>query len=401
MNVAVDKNGGPAADDPCGGDLRKPPEVRGWCPGALRPMLSGDGWVLRVRPHGGRLTALQARGLAQLAARHGSGLIDLSGRANLQLRGVSQAAHPALVAGLLELGLIDARPEDEARRNILVTPFADARADALAADLADALVMAAPELPGKFGFAIDTGSVAVLAAASADIRIERAGDGLMLRADGLETGRAVTAVDAAAEAVRLAQWFLDAGGAPDGRGRMAALMASGRWPPGHDLHCPRTLVFEAQPGLVDQGVLIGLPFGQMDAQQLGHLAEFGDIRVTPWRMLLIEGLRVVPNIPGLVIGPGDPLLSVSACTGAPGCPQGLGATRAIARALAGLMPGLHVSGCAKGCAHPGVAPVTLVAAGGGRYDLVRNGRACDRPDLTDLDPEAPQFVRTVNHAASL
>ena len=25
-------------------------EIKGWCPGALRPMLSGDGLVVRVRP---------------------------------------------------------------------------------------------------------------------------------------------------------------------------------------------------------------------------------------------------------------------------------------------------------------------------------------------------------------
>ena len=31
--------------------------IKGWCPGALRPMQSGDGLVVRVRPFGGRLEA--------------------------------------------------------------------------------------------------------------------------------------------------------------------------------------------------------------------------------------------------------------------------------------------------------------------------------------------------------
>lgn len=60
--------------------------IKGWCPGALRPMLSGDGLVVRVRPHGGRLAATQAAGIAELAARHGNGLIDVTSRANLQVR---------------------------------------------------------------------------------------------------------------------------------------------------------------------------------------------------------------------------------------------------------------------------------------------------------------------------
>jgi precorrin-3B synthase len=37
------------------------PLVKGWCPGALRPMLSGDGLVVRVRAYGGGLTQDQAR----------------------------------------------------------------------------------------------------------------------------------------------------------------------------------------------------------------------------------------------------------------------------------------------------------------------------------------------------
>ena len=63
-------------------------EIKGWCPSALRPMQSGDGFVVRIRPHGGRLSAEQAEGIADLAERHGNGLIDLTGRANLQIRGV-------------------------------------------------------------------------------------------------------------------------------------------------------------------------------------------------------------------------------------------------------------------------------------------------------------------------
>ena len=47
------------------------PQIKGWCPGALRPMESGDGLVVRVRVPGGRLTAHQAQSLAALAATHG------------------------------------------------------------------------------------------------------------------------------------------------------------------------------------------------------------------------------------------------------------------------------------------------------------------------------------------
>jgi precorrin-3B synthase len=47
------------------------PAIRGWCPGAHRPMASGDGLVVRVRPPLGELTPAQAEGLADLADRFG------------------------------------------------------------------------------------------------------------------------------------------------------------------------------------------------------------------------------------------------------------------------------------------------------------------------------------------
>src|SRR5206468_4102649 len=97
--------------------------VKGWCPGALRPMQSGDGLVVRVRPFGGRLDAAQISGLAHLAERHGNGLLDVTSRANLQIRGVSATSHRLLLDGLSQLALLDPDAETESRRNILVTPF--------------------------------------------------------------------------------------------------------------------------------------------------------------------------------------------------------------------------------------------------------------------------------------
>ena len=63
-------------------------EIKGWCPGARRPMPSGDGLIARVRPHGGCLPVTALEHLADAAARFGNGQIDLTRRANLQIRGI-------------------------------------------------------------------------------------------------------------------------------------------------------------------------------------------------------------------------------------------------------------------------------------------------------------------------
>lgn len=362
--------------------------VQGWCPGALRPMRSGDGLVVRVRPNAGRLTQDQTRVIAQSARDFGNGLIDLSARANLQLRGVSDETHPPLIAALRDAGLVDADIASEARRNLLVTPFADASTDALAGDLALALADG-PDLPSKFGFAVDTGARPVLQTASADIRLERdVSGGIILRCDGAALGAPVAAEKAARAAVDLAHWFIAAGGVTEGRGRMSALVAAGVLPEGRfaGQTAPAAPAPRPAPGLIAEGGLFGLAFGQMGHETLAALADLGDLRLTPWRMVLIEGLSRLPNLPGLILDPSDPSLQVSACTGAPGCLQGLRPVRGLAARLAASLPAgksLHVSGCAKGCAHPFPADFTLIATEAG-FDLVLGGTAQDTPSRSCL-----------------
>lgn len=368
-----------------GGGMTAAPVIQGWCPGALRPMLSGDGWVVRLRPHLGRLTPSQAAGIAALSLAHGNGVIDLSTRANVQLRGVTWASYPALIEGLSGLGLVDATPEAEARRNITVQPFwgpGDAT-EAVALALEDmSIAPDAPDLPGKFGVAVDCGPVPVLRGVSADIRVERApSGGLVVAADGMETGTQVSRDEAPLAVADLMHWFLATGGSVAGRGRMRGLLARAARPPARFATCALqgTAAPAPAPGIVAQGALVGVAFGQMRAETLAALASLGPLRVTPWRMVLLEGRTAMPDLPELITQASDPLRRVVACTGAPGCLQGLQPTRDLARRVADRVTGLlHVSGCAKGCAHPGAADLVLVATDEG-FDLIRNGRASDPP----------------------
>ncbi|MBR0985498.1 precorrin-3B synthase [Bradyrhizobium liaoningense] len=367
--------------------------VKGWCPGALRPMLSGDGLVVRVRPFGGRLEAPQISGLAELAGQHGNGLIDVTSRANLQIRGVSEEGHRPLIDGLARLALLDPDPATEARRNILVTPFwrAGDATQSLAAELEEALEDNSLALPTKFGFAIDDGNSRVLAGDSADIRIERDRTGhLLVRADGTKLGRSVARGEAVSTALALASWFLVSGGATGGRGRMAAHIASGAALP-QSLRGetePAPVMAASRPGHYPQGAMVGVAFGQMLHTTLHQFAGCGHaLRMTPWRMVLSEGKREMPSAPGLITEPFDPALRVIACSGAPRCREAHADTRALAAALAPRIAAdarLHVSGCGKGCAHSGTAAVTLVATRAG-FDLVRDGSIRDEPVLRDLN----------------
>ncbi|MDR6216296.1 precorrin-3B synthase [Paracidovorax wautersii] len=448
-----------------------PPDIKGWCPGALQPMPSGDGLVVRVRPPLGRLTLRQAGRLARLARTHASGVLELSSRANVQLRGVAEARHAGVLRALAGCGLLDADVQRERRRNLVVDPLH--RPGDGVTELAQALwqALATPDdtldaLPAKFGWSIDGGHGAGLQAVSADIRFERVpqhpaaqgsphGDGSSaatawrVRPDGLPWAMvAPNAVQAVAAGLALACWFARrcqqqqqqkkiegrrpgrlAACAPEIERLVAADDGAPAWPPGRPPGVAWQAVEQPTPSTPDTthaapptpgrvpsvGWLAGAPLGRLQATALARLvralqaaggaAEGYGLRATPWRMLLIEwprapdsdggagggnGMRQPPQLPpstGLdhaadwITQAADARLRVSACTGAPGCPQAQAPTQALALALAPHVPAgahLHVSGCAKGCARQAPATVTLRAEPspcGSLFAVVRDGNA--------------------------
>lgn len=368
---------------------KQQPQVRGWCPGAHRPMMSGDGLVVRVRPRLARLTAEQILGLCALSDRHGNGFLDLTNRANFQIRGVAEADHEALLEALNALDLLDADPAMEGRRNILVTPFWER------GDLTERLTRAVldelhrlPELPAKIGIAVDTGPAPLLGSASADFRFERGETGPILRADGSTAGRPVTEETAIDALTEMAEWF-DRRRSPTRR-RMASVVAEAALPDAWTAAPTRPALRPPGPGRTGTGLLLGAPFGQIDARSLDRLIRRSGataLRVTPWRLFLLEGARDAESH-DFISAPGDPLLAADACPGAPFCPQATVETRALARALAARLGGsLHVSGCVKGCARRGAADITLTGRHGA-FDLVKNGHPWDAPVATGLSPDA-------------
>ncbi|WP_370227521.1 cobalamin biosynthesis protein CobG [Cognatishimia sp.] len=364
------------------------PAAKGWCPGAYRPMMSGDGLVVRIRPAMSRLSRAQVLGLCDLAQHFGSGVLDLTSRANLQIRGVSEEDHEALLAELKALGLLPDDPDLEARRNILM-PHDWAEDDDSHRICSDLLTRLAdlPDLPAKFGIAIDAGPAPVLQSASADLRIERAEAGLILRADGSALGKPTTVDAAVSDMLALAQWFSDT--AQGGTRRMKTLLAQTALPD-HFAQQP-ALAARARPnaGPAQTAIIYGAPYGQIQAQALADLIERTGaraLRTTPWRLFLLEDAAPCTT-QDFIDQADDPRLTIDACPGAPMCTSASVQTRDLAHQLAGISPKrLHISGCAKGCARARPAPLTLIGRDG-TFDLVKDGHAWDVPVHTGLTPD--------------
>ncbi|HEX7855836.1 MAG TPA: cobalamin biosynthesis protein CobG [Sphingobium sp.] len=358
--------------------------VRGWCPSAWRPMMAGDGLLVRVRPRLARMTCEQVLGLCEAAATFGNGAIDLTNRAGLQIRGVAEAGLSELLERLVALDLIAADPAVEARPAILVAPdwLEGDGTGGVAVALAERLGEL-PDLPGKIAFAVDMVGAPVLTHVPADFRVERGeGGGLIVRAEGRDRGVAVTEDMVVDTLVAMAVWFAESGGCE--AGRMARHRAS----------LPDALTGQEAPASVRMvptgphalGCVYGAPFGRMEADRFAVLMRRSDapaLRITPWRQILLEGAAPLA-IDGFMLDPRDDVLRVDACVGAPACPQATVATRDVALQLAPHVAGsLHVSGCAKGCARPSPANVVLTGRGGA-FDLGFDARAGDAPAHHDL-----------------
>jgi precorrin-3B synthase len=401
-------------------------EVKGWCPGALRPMPSGDGLIVRVRPQSGVLSPDELLALADAAGRFGNGHIDLTRRANLQIRGVSEASLPPLHDVIARLGLLDGDPDGEAVRNVMVNPLAGIDPfeafdiSNIARELTRRLETEPSlwALPTKFGFIVDGGGVLSLASQRADIRLAAIKNGSDVAiAVGLDTQSgidwlgSVSPASAAAVAIEIAHVFIEetsrgtrqrmrdlsavnfASLKSRIRSRLDSLMTD---VPTIDTPSPRV-------GLLSLGsdrfaVGIAAPFGRAETDQLQKFvgammaADIKEIRLSPWHTLYVgapsqqEGQHLldIAGRAGFVVDPSDPLLQIEACPGAPACRSTSLDTRGDARRIADLLSQfrftgtVHVSGCAKGCAKSGTADLVLVGSEGD-YGIVHQGTAQDHP----------------------
>jgi precorrin-3B synthase len=394
---------------------------KGWCPGALAPMLSGDGYIFRLRLTNGILSFARAKIFADLARRFGNGAFDLSARANLQMRGVSGEKISDLQNELRALGLLDADARAEAVRNVVPSPLAgfdpsallDARPLVAALEALLARENALHDLPAKFGFSVDGGGLLPLRGVETDIAfaaLPGAPPRLALSLGGSLAG-AVAPQDICAAAEGLAHNFLRLRGqdrrmsAVAARLGVAPLLAGvavvAPLPTREEAATPYENIFGAQKCGAEHFVGAGLLFGRIDAAALEALGEqaqaFGaaELRLTPWRAILAVGLERAAaealaarlSALGFLLDARDSRLAFAACPGAPACSSARGDVRALALALAphwSAQAGrIHISGCEKGCAFN--APALTLVAETDAYALIDFGLAREKPSARGLD----------------
>ncbi|AET91020.1 precorrin-3B synthase [Burkholderia sp. YI23] len=401
------------------------------CPGLMRIVPARDGGLARLRLVGGALSAHAARAVARAARECGSGVIEVTNRANLQLRGIRDDAHAALVDIALDAGLGPAAASGDDIRNLMLSPLASDGTRALAAILiaamqADAALHA---LSPKFALQLDGGERLAMLDHPHDLWLSSI-DGGARFAFGLAGTPQQPALGAIAAGALVTfvpgilRAFL-AMARPE-ENRMRDLLAR--------IGTARFLApFAFDTGLetwqrvpADASLRLGAheepqratwyagaqtPLGRLDASTLDALADLADehaqgrLSMTPWQSVLIAGIAPADthdvlrrlNALGLATDPRAPLARLIACAGSAGCVKSRADTKADALRLAPLLPAhdtaqVHLSGCERSCAAAHPVPATLYAAAPGRYDLHRDDGTVAR-NLT-IEEAAERLARS-------
>lgn len=381
-----------------------------------------DGGICRVKLAGGVLSSNQARAIAEAAEHCASGVLELTNRSNLQIRGVLAGQQSKLIEHLLAADLGPSNPAADDVRNLLLSPAAGLDPQALldtrplAAALLE-LLQNTPELhrlSAKFALQLDGGEALAMLEHPHDIWLS-ALPGMPARlafglagCPGDQPLGVVDAEQTVSLVEQLLRLFIELAGNAHSRMRqlLSVIPASQllqqlqtRLPfavqaPPADWQ--RTPVSPRAPiGIYPQQqadlrmVAAGARLGRIDAAQLHALAELAEqhgdasLRLTPWQGVLL------PNIPehsankllhklnelGLLTDAQEPLSQLIACTGSAACAKGLSDSKADALRLSARLrassvrPQVHLSACPRSCAAAHTAPFTLLASSAGHYQL--------------------------------
>ncbi len=360
-----------------------------------------DSFMLRLRIPGGKLTAHQMHGLADMAEAWGSGRADLTTRANIQIREFQPKDIVRVLNKVHALGLSSRGSGADNIRNITASPATGLDPTELldVSPYAEALhhyILNSRdlyELPRKFNVAFDSGGAISVVADTNDIGFQavRIGEGRSVAAGiyfrvllcgitghkqfASDSGIVVTPEQSVAVAAAMIRVFIEYGDRTDRKKARLKYLVD-RW--GVEKFIAETekrLAFpllrcalaECEPrNPIDRAGHIGVhpqsqaemnyigisvPAGRLPVEQMRALAaiadEFGsgELRLTVWQNLLIPNIhdsRVGETIQrlrvaGLDCTAGAVSLGTVACTGNRGCRYAATDTKAHAVELANLL----------------------------------------------------------------
>jgi precorrin-3B synthase len=408
-----------------------------FCPGVLHAIPAKDGLLVRVRLPGGMIAAHQFKILADLAREVGDGTVEITSRANLQLRAIRDSDLQHLVARITEAGLLPSPLHDRVR-NIVTSPMAGLDAEELidprplvhALDRRMTAETAFAGLQPKFSLGI-YGGPRRFSRDTDDVSLEAVtidpGSYLALSMGEVATGylvKAEDAVDCMLAATRMCMGLAKETGLP-ARGKAVMVIPGAKKRIVDSLSpmltpspfAPAVICAEEAPWGVHPtkyagrfSIIPSVPLGRLTTTQAHCLADVatefaGDLRLAGWRGVVLGAVpaaaadRIVERLEaiGLACHGRDGFRGLAACAGSNGCDASLANVRSDAASLARRLRGraappgwtVNLSGCEKRCGRRYGASADLIAGPAG-YTLYLAGDLA----ASDCSPE------TATHAVA-
>jgi ferredoxin-nitrite reductase len=385
------------------------------CPTLFQPTDALDGKLVRIRVPGGLLSSEQGRVLAKVSDRLGSSTIEVTNRANIQLRGVKASISPEILFQLQDVGLAGKILQTDWVRNIMASPTAGIDPEQLVdtrfiiKQLAQCIGSnpTFAQLSPKFSIGIDGGERVSIWQQPNDILLQavktqedRERVWFHLYLAGIDARVACLPEDCIAVVEAIAQVYLDLVDSNVTRkprfkqvlqeiGLDNYLVRIKKYFPNifFSEDARRTnpnsdnlgIHHQRQPHLYYMG--IALPLGRLTTDRLRQICNIsekygnGSVRLTPWRGILLPDLQDPCSVQqqleelGLSSTTNTIWGGLIACSGTSGCAASVTDTQRDALALAQYISDnsvldkpmtIHLTGCPKSCAHHGSSDLTLV-----------------------------------------
>lgn len=391
------------------------------CPGLFSGSRARDGILSRMRIPGGILNVAQCGAIGDLVDRYGTGYVQVTNRANLQIRNLNSAISAEVWQNLQTLGLASSLVEIDPIRNIMASPTAGIDRQSLLDPRPlvtdwDNYLQTHPELSElspKFSVGFDGGESVSIGAIRNDILLaaeRRTADskivlrlyvnndtGIIIKeSQCISVLAAITSVylqytknkpqiEGKKPRLRhlLADWGVEKYLKQIQHNLPFVLQQSSIAPSEKSLANYQHLGIHPQQQSGFSYIGIALPLGKLKSQQLRDLANLaqnfgrGTLRLTPWQNLLISDIpnqkiyELEKSIARLGLHSSATNLDscLVACAGNTGCASAMTDTQSHALAMVQDLAqklqidrpiNIHLSGCEKSCAQHSPIDITLV-----------------------------------------
>ncbi len=321
---------------------------KGFCPTLTNPINSADGLLVRIQTYMSSLDKSKLLLLCNLAEEYGSGIMELTNKGSIQVRGIKKINYSNFVKKIFDNKII--LNENDHKFNISVNPFW--KHNDLNNKIYKSLMkIKFPDLHRKFSIVLDTGRKRYLKNISSDIRFESTQqDKLLMRLGESLKGRVIELNEIDVNIHKTLELITNFNKKKSTR--MSEILNKSKLEDEWFKEKPINDCLKLCPKNTKYGQILGIKLGRFMANDLVELIKkyrIPRIRFLPNRMILLEKVKSIKTNK-FIFDKKNPFLKISACSGKNFCIHSSINTIELAHKIKNnVTQRIHITGCEKNC----------------------------------------------------